>query len=78
LTTERVYSNDWPSSLIERRVLETILKAGRGVASCGQELVTAGPPPLVRAGWKERSKTRAQERAAGTKKTALFDIVNRE
>src|SRR5262245_38411838 len=26
---------------------------------------------------KERSKTRAQQRAAGTKKTALFDIVNR-
>src|SRR5262245_45024373 len=28
-------------------------------------------------GWKEKSKTRAQQRAAGTKKTALFDIVNR-
>jgi hypothetical protein len=26
---------------------------------------------------KERSKTRAQQRAAGTKKTALFEIVNR-
>src|SRR5262245_14290806 len=26
---------------------------------------------------KETSKTRAQKRAAGTKKTALFDIVNR-
>src|SRR5262245_32772661 len=26
---------------------------------------------------KEESKTRAQQRAAGTKKTALFDIVNR-
>jgi hypothetical protein len=26
---------------------------------------------------KETSKTRAQQRAAGTKKTALFDIVNR-
>src|SRR5262245_24852428 len=26
---------------------------------------------------KEKSKTRAQQRAAGTKKTALFDIVNR-
>src|SRR5262245_36115060 len=30
-------------------------------------------------GWmeKRKSKTRAQQRAAGTKKTALFDIVNR-
>src|SRR5262249_14663508 len=30
-------------------------------------------------GWMEqrKSKTRAQQRAAGTKKTALFDIVNR-
>jgi hypothetical protein len=26
---------------------------------------------------KEKSKTRAQQRAAGTKKTALFDMVNR-
>ena len=26
---------------------------------------------------KEEIKTRAQQRAAGTKKTALFDIVNR-
>jgi hypothetical protein len=26
---------------------------------------------------KEESKTRAQKRAAGMKKTALFDIVNR-
>jgi hypothetical protein len=26
---------------------------------------------------KEESKTRAQQRAAGTKKTALFDIVKR-
>src|SRR5262245_7542298 len=26
---------------------------------------------------KEESKTRAQQRAAGTKKTALFDMVNR-
>jgi hypothetical protein len=26
---------------------------------------------------KETSKTRAQQRAAGTKKTALFDMVNR-
>src|SRR4029077_12682134 len=34
-------------------------------------------PPLM--GWmeKEKSKTRAQQRAAGTKKTALFEIVNR-
>ena len=28
--------------------------------------------PLVGAGAKEESKTRAQQRAAGTKKTALF------
>src|SRR5262245_18546790 len=33
--------------------------------------------PLMGADGKERSKTRAQQRAAGTKKTALFDIVNR-
>jgi hypothetical protein len=26
---------------------------------------------------KEKSETRAQQRAAGTKKTALFDMVNR-
>src|SRR5262245_4414302 len=34
--------------------------------------------PLMGADGKETSKTRAQERAAGTKKTALFDIVNRD
>src|SRR5262245_25456860 len=34
-------------------------------------------PPLMGADGKEKSKTRAQQRAAGTKKTALFDIVNR-
>src|SRR4029450_11320445 len=28
-------------------------------------------------GWKRGKKTRAQQRAAGTKKTALFDMVNR-
>src|SRR5262245_55890250 len=33
--------------------------------------------PLVGVDGKETSKTRAQQRAAGTKKTALFDIVNR-
>jgi hypothetical protein len=33
--------------------------------------------PLIGADGKEKSKTRAQKRAAGTKKTALFDIVNR-
>src|SRR5262245_58021179 len=33
--------------------------------------------PLMGADGKEESKTRAQQRAAGTKKTALFDIVNR-
>src|SRR5262245_64802829 len=33
--------------------------------------------PLMGADGKEKSKTRAQQRAAGTKKTALFDIVNR-
>jgi hypothetical protein len=31
--------------------------------------------PLVGVDGKETSKTRAQKRAAGTKKTALFDIV---
>src|SRR5262245_54179535 len=33
--------------------------------------------PLMGVDGKEKSKTRAQQRAAGTKKTALFDIVNR-
>src|SRR5215468_10973800 len=33
--------------------------------------------PLVGVDGTETSKTRAQQRAAGTKKTALFDIVNR-
>src|SRR5262249_60937471 len=32
--------------------------------------------PLVGVDGTETSKTRAQQRAAGTKKTALFDIVN--
>src|SRR5262245_40121948 len=35
------------------------------------------PLALHGANGKEESKTRAQQRAAGTKKTALFDIVNR-
>ncbi len=34
--------------------------------------------PSVRVGWEEESKTRTQQRAAGTKKTALFEIVNRK
>src|SRR5215475_5742820 len=29
-------------------------------------------------GWKREKQTRAQQRAAGTKKTVLFDIVNRK
>ena len=33
--------------------------------------------PLMGVDGKEKSKTRAQQRAAGTKKTALFDMVNR-
>src|SRR5262249_41991767 len=33
--------------------------------------------PLVGVDGTETSKTRAQQRAAGTKKTALFDMVNR-
>src|SRR5262245_4170038 len=33
--------------------------------------------PLMGVDGKRKSKTRAQQRAAGTKKTALFDIVNR-
>src|SRR5262245_27543592 len=37
-----------------------------------------GAPPVPHwADGKETSKTRAQKCAAGTKKTALFDIVNR-
>jgi hypothetical protein len=35
------------------------------------------PPAPHGADGKEKSKTRARKRAAGTKKTALFDIVNR-
>src|SRR5262245_35979137 len=34
--------------------------------------------PLVGVNGTEESKTRAQQRAAGTKKTALFDMVNRK
>src|SRR5215467_8486579 len=34
--------------------------------------------PLVGVDGTETSKTRAQQRAVGTKKTALFDIVNRK
>ena len=34
-------------------------------------------PLMGRMEKKETSKTRAQQRAAGTKKTALFDMVNR-
>ena len=34
--------------------------------------------PLIGVDGKEDNKTRAQKRAAGTKKTALFDIVNRK
>src|SRR5215468_4038931 len=34
--------------------------------------------PLMGVDGKEDSKTRAQQRAAGPKKTALFDIVNRK
>ena len=33
-------------------------------------------PPLVRGGRERKRETRAQQRAAGTKNTALFDIVN--
>src|SRR5262245_58507365 len=33
--------------------------------------------PSLGADGKEKSKTRTQQRAAGTKKTAVFDIVNR-
>jgi hypothetical protein len=33
-------------------------------------------PPLDRDGRDHKDKTRAQQRAAGTKNTALFDIVN--
>ena len=38
-----------------------------------------GAPPAPRSGWtRSQGRTRAQERAAGTKKTALFDIVRRD
>src|SRR6476646_7209142 len=33
-------------------------------------------PPLLRDGRDHKDKTRAQQRAAGTNNTALFDIVN--
>src|SRR6478736_2674855 len=35
-------------------------------------------PPLQGDGRDHKDKTRAQQRAAGTKNTALFDIVNRD
>jgi hypothetical protein len=38
---------------------------------------SGAPPAPHGADGKEKSKTRAPQRAAGTKKTALFDIVNR-
>src|SRR5262245_45970282 len=46
-------------------------------ATTGIPRLSALRSPLM--GWMEqrKSKTRAQQRAAGTKKTALFDIVNR-
>src|SRR5215468_1422130 len=46
-------------------------------ATTGDLRLSALRSPLM--GWMEqrKSKTRAQQRAAGTKKTALFDIVNR-
>src|SRR5262245_46989548 len=34
--------------------------------------------PILRREAREMRRTRAQQRAAGTKKTALFDIVNRK
>src|SRR5262245_1272625 len=59
-------------------------RASPGTARRAPKRATTGIPrlsalrsPLM--GWMEqrKSKTRAQQRAAGTKKTALFDIVNR-
>jgi hypothetical protein len=43
LTTYRVHATGFASSLIEGASPETILKAERGVASCGGRLVTACP-----------------------------------
>jgi hypothetical protein len=43
----------------------------------GNVRLSALRSPLIGVDGKETSKTRAQQRAAGTKKTALFDIVNR-
>ena len=43
LTTYRVHATGFASSLIEGRLLETIPKAERGVASRGGRLVTARP-----------------------------------
>ena len=41
--------------------------------------VGAPPTPLLGRGWtRSKDTTRAQQRAAGTKNTALFDIVNRD
>src|SRR5262245_61810511 len=45
--------------------------ANRRLAPFGAPLAPHG------ADGQEKSKTRAQQRAAGTKKTALFDMVNR-
>src|SRR5262245_49693065 len=52
---------------------------GRATATRDNRKLAPFGAPLAPHGadGKEKSKTRAQQRAAGTKKTALFDIVNR-
>src|SRR3954471_23089608 len=48
------------------------------LANATNEIVrlSALRPPLYRVDAKGKARTRAQQRAVGTKKTALFDIVN--
>ena len=47
-------------------------------ATTTQVRLSALRPPLQGDGRDHKDKTRAQQRAAGTKNTALFDIVNRD
>jgi hypothetical protein len=52
----------------------------RGKWDCWCRQITAGSPAeaLAKGGCEEERQTRTPERVAGTKKTALFDIVRRD
>ena len=75
LTSFRGHVTTFPSSLIEGRRPETILKAERGVASCDRRLVTAGPGrfgdfarPIRRQCRRRRPRPRAQNGHGGAPK----------